>query len=164
MQSLQAVSLLWSVGFEHRSPVVVLRLESLGEDSCQTAQYVGGSDDDKQHDEQVEREEVVHLVGEGCVLHQIDFQAQASHKFDCCARISVVIELLHRFRVAELVQIECDSQQGDERQQFQMLEHFHFSGDSQHSVVDYRAAYKLYAVFGEAEFPCFFVMYAQRSA
>ena len=43
--------MLWSVGFEHRSPVVVLRLESLGEDSCQTAQNVGGSDDDKQHDE-----------------------------------------------------------------------------------------------------------------
>lgn len=71
--------MLWSVGLEHRSPVVVLPLESLGEDSCQTAQYVGSSDNDEQHNEQVEREEVVYLVGEECVLHQIDFQAQASH-------------------------------------------------------------------------------------
>lgn len=59
MQSLQAVSLLWSVGLEHLPPIVVLRLESLGEDPCHAAQHVGGSDDDEQHDEEVEGEEVV---------------------------------------------------------------------------------------------------------
>ena len=58
MQSLQAVSLLWSVGLEHLSPVVILRFKRLRKNPCHAAQHVGGCDDDNQHDEQVEREEV----------------------------------------------------------------------------------------------------------
>lgn len=59
MQSLQAVSLLWSVGLEHLSPVVILRFKRLRKNPCHAAQqHVGGCDDDNLHDELVEREEV----------------------------------------------------------------------------------------------------------
>ena len=53
-----------SVRFEHLSPVVILRFKRLRKNPCHASQHVGGCDDDNQHDERVEREEVVHLVSE----------------------------------------------------------------------------------------------------
>lgn len=47
MQSLQAVSMLWSVGLEHLSPVVILRFKRLRKNPRQAAQHAGGSGDEQ---------------------------------------------------------------------------------------------------------------------